>query len=141
MKCKKVQCPIHSIEPMVSNQNKAEANIRELKWMFMKEMTSKHVPEVLWDECLEWCALVRSHTALNIQELQGRTPMGMLTGDTPDISFLCEFGWYDWVWYITPADYDHGLRKKRLGRYSWNGPQWPQRSITSFPKDLPQPPG
>ena len=48
----------------------------------------------------------------------------MMTGDTSDISFLAEFGWYDWVWYWDlegePGLEGTGQRsmgKKRLGRY------------------------
>ena len=65
-------------------------------------MLETGAPEVLSDYCLEWCALVRSHTALNIRSLDGKTPATMMTGDTSDISFLVEFSWYDWVWYVTP---------------------------------------
>ncbi|GAX10696.1 hypothetical protein FisN_14Lu214 [Fistulifera solaris] len=41
--------------------------------------------------------------------LDGEVPQTLLTGDTADISHICEFGWYDWVWYISPQEH--------LGRY------------------------
>ncbi len=118
-KCRKAQCPIHPIEPHTPNQNMAESAIRELKRLYMKAMVQKGTPQVLWDHCIEWCALVRSHTALNIHSLEGETPMCKLTGETPDISFLSEFGWYDWVWYISPPEggKQPNSLKKRLGRY------------------------
>ena len=83
-----------------------------------------NAPEVLWDYCLEWCALVRSHTALNIKALNGQVPATRMTGDTADISHLAEFGFYDWVWFVDTKNSD-GLeqtgepskQKKRLGRY------------------------
>ena len=96
-KCRKAQCPIHPIEAYTPNANIAEGVIRELKRHYRRVMLETAAPEVLWDYCLEWCALVRSHTALNIPKLNGRTPATMMTGDTSDISFLAEFGWYDWV--------------------------------------------
>jgi hypothetical protein len=57
---------------------------------------------------------IRSHTALNIHSLDGDTPMTRLTGDTADISQLCEFGWYDPMWYI---EIKNALQTKRIGRY------------------------
>ena len=55
-------------------------------------MIDTGAPEVLWDYCLEWCALVRSHTALNIPVLDGQVPATRMTGDTADTSFLAKFG-------------------------------------------------
>ena len=71
---------------------------------------------MLWDYCLEWCALVGSHTALNIPALDGQVPATRMTGDTSDISFLAEFGWYDWVWFVSPHDKEQ-MGVKHLGRY------------------------
>ena len=118
-KCRRAQCTIQNTEPYIHNQMKADEAIRELRRMYTKKMTETGAPKVVWDECLKWCALVRSHTALNIFSLEGQTPIAKLTGETPDISFLAEFSFYDWVWYISPTSYgDHeDMRRKRLGRY------------------------
>jgi hypothetical protein len=40
---------------------------------------------------------------------------GRLTGDTPDISHLAEFGWYDWVWFLSPEDVR--MERRSRGRY------------------------
>jgi hypothetical protein len=96
------------------NQNLAESGIRELRRMYRKAMTATNSPHVLWDRCLYLMAEIRSHTALEIPELQGDTPYTRLTGDTCDISHLCEFRWYDTVWYIDPLD---KLENKKLGKY------------------------
>ena len=123
-KCRRAQCPIHPVEAYTPNVNLAEAVIRELKRHFRRVMIETGAPEVLWDYCLEWCALIRSHTALNIKQLNGQTPATRMTGDTSDISFLAEFGWYDWVWYVDqpgrPAQDGTGqpsMERKKLGRY------------------------
>jgi len=123
-KCKRAQCPMHPIEAYTPNANLAEAAIRELKRHYRRVMLETHAPEVLWDYCLEWCALVRSHTALNINSLDGQTPATKITGDTVDISHLAEFSWYDWVWYVDksgmPAQEDTlepTMQRKKLGRY------------------------
>ena len=52
-------------------------------------------------------------TASNAANLEGRTPLGTLTGKTPDISQYLDFAWYDWVWYKENA----GLDVPKLGRF------------------------
>ncbi|CAB9523530.1 expressed unknown protein [Seminavis robusta] len=64
-----------------------------------------------------FCGLTRSHTALPIRELDGQVPATLWTGDTADISHICEFGWYDWVWYLSPERQGESMERKRLGRY------------------------
>jgi hypothetical protein len=77
-------------------------------------MLSKNSPaECLWDLCLQYVAAVWSHTALAIRELDGKVPATRLTGDTPDISHLAEFGWYDWVWFLSAEDIK--MERKSLG--------------------------
>ena len=95
-------------------------------------MLDTGAPEVLWDYCLEWCALVRSHSALNLWSLKGQTPMTKMLGQTADISFLAEFGFYEWVWYLdqegvpgldatdpgtTQKARLNSMGRKKLGRY------------------------
>ena len=53
---------------------------------------------------------------MNIAELRGQVPATRITGDTADVSFLAEFGWYDWVWFVSPHDHTQ-VGKKHLGRY------------------------
>jgi hypothetical protein len=73
---------------------------------------------VLWDFCFELVSLIRSHTCLSLDQLDGKTPETKLLGDTSDISFLCEFSWYDYVWYHVPAAPE--MQNRQLGR--WLGP-------------------
>ena len=87
-------------------------------------MHETNAPEVLWDYCLEWCAQIRSHTAMNIRELEGQVPTTKITGDTSDISHLAEFGFYDWVWFVDTTQSDGleatgqpSMQNKRLGKY------------------------
>ena len=115
-KCQRAQCPIFPIEAYTPNANLAEDGIREAKRHYRRTMIDTGAPEVLWDYCFEWCCFVRSHSALNIADLEGQVPATKMTGDTTDISFLAEFGWYDWVWYISPHDSEE-IGIKKLGRY------------------------
>ena len=97
----------------------AESVIRELKRTYRYTMTAKDVPETLWDRCIEWCAKVRSLTALNMKVLNGEVPETRMTGDTADVSHMAEFGFYDTVWFVTPRGKDKAqdMRMKRLGKY------------------------
>ena len=106
---------LHPIEPHTPNANLCEAVIGELKRAYRRAMLASNAPQCLWDLCLQYVAAVRSHTALSIKELEGEVPATILTGDTPDISHIVEFGWYDWCWYISPEDVT--LLRKSLGRY------------------------
>jgi hypothetical protein len=87
------------VEAYTKNANLAEDAIRELKRTYRRTMIATNSPEVLWDKCLVYLALVRCHTALSIRSLDGEVPMTRLTADTADISHIAEFGWYDWVWF------------------------------------------
>ena len=116
-KLRRVGTALRPIEPYTYNQNKMEANIRELKRMFRRAMRRSGAPLILWDHCFELMAELRSHTAMDKFELEGKTPVEVLTGDTPDISHLVEFGWYDYVWYIDPPD---SIERRKIGR--WLGP-------------------
>ena len=107
-----------SIEAHTQEHNRAELAIRELKRGYRRQMRRANAPRVLWDHCLELQALIRSHTALDLYALNGDTPETNLTGNTPDISFLVEHAWYDWVWFLSPAAEDMEVRE--LGR--WLGP-------------------
>jgi hypothetical protein len=119
-KCQKHSVSLKPIEPHNPNQNLAEGSaIRELKRQYRKLRLKKNFPEVVWDYALEWIAQTRSHTALNIQALDGQVPMCKLTGDTPDISHLAEFGFWDWVWYWVPQPKgpETDMLTKSLGKY------------------------
>ena len=108
---------IHPIEAHTPNQNKAEANAREIKRMYRKAMRTSSAPLIYWDRCFELQCLIRSHTALSLPSLEGMSPEEKMTGDTPDISSLVEFGWWERVWYIEPTD---AHERRHLGR--WLGP-------------------
>jgi hypothetical protein len=91
---------VKPIEAYTHNQNMAESAIRELRRMYRKAMIATNSPHVVWDHCLTLMTEIRSNTCLDIHELEGDSPIEMLTGETLDISHLCEFRWYDTVWFI-----------------------------------------
>ena len=114
-KSRKAGSYLHPIEAYTPNHNRAESAVRELKSADRRNRRhSGSFPEY-WDHSMELSALIRSHTALDLYDLQGQTPEAHLTGDTPDISHLSEFGWWDFVWYINPKDATGEIRN--LGKY------------------------
>jgi hypothetical protein len=78
-------------------------------------MRATNAPKVLWDHCIELQALIQSHTALDLPELNGDVPETVISGDTADISHLCKFAWFDWVWFIHPTSDD--MENQCLGWY------------------------
>ena len=54
-----------------------------------------------------------SLTSNSTFNLDGRTPMEQITGETPDISEYLDFGFYDWIWYKDNA----GLGENKIGRW------------------------
>jgi hypothetical protein len=117
-KLQRYGCLLAPIEANTPNLNLAELSIREVKRLFRRFMRTLNAPAVLWDYCFELAALVRSHTCLGLDQLDGKPPETKLLGDTMDISFLSEFASYDYVWYhvLTAPE----MQNRLLGL--WLGP-------------------
>ena len=92
-------CPIDPVDPHSPWQNRAEGELREVKRTAKFWKWKRNSPKVLWDHTVKLASLVRSNTAHQIAKLKGEVPDTIMFGTTADISFLCEFGWYDWVIY------------------------------------------
>ena len=93
-----------------------EGGICELKRGSGRKMTKMKSPKVLLDDCLELEAYIRSNKALDIFELDGMTPKTNMSGETSDITTLCEFRWYQWV-YIRDTSVTFPGDNLVLGRY------------------------
>jgi hypothetical protein len=62
-------------------------------------------PKCLWDDCLELQVDINSFCVHDNHDLDGETPQAIITGETPDISLLAEFKFYQWVkWFDKNAD-------------------------------------
>ncbi|MGH7974084.1 MAG: hypothetical protein ACREBR_01060, partial [bacterium] len=104
-------------EPYTPWQNKAEREIQESKKTHRRLMNSYQVPQQLWDYCVKFAAELRSKTVH--PHLNGRSPYEILTGDTPDISHLMHFDFYQAVTYLEQA-VSFPEVKEKLGK--WLGP-------------------
>jgi hypothetical protein len=98
-------------------QNRAEAEIGELKKMTRRFLKKTRAPAELWCFAIEWVSRIRSLIAHDTMLLNARTPEERVTGRTPDISEYANFGWFDWVWYHDEVSFPEPnlLMKKWLG--------------------------
>ena len=103
----------HIIEAKSSNHNPAEGVIRELRRRWFMKMFQTYCPRALWNYGLPYVSKIMQFTASFASDLQGRTPLEALTGETPDISQYLDFGFYDRVWFREDA----GLGETKLGRF------------------------
>ena len=108
----------NNVNPVVTmphrpNHNPAEGVIRELRKRWYRGIFSTNCPRALWNYGLPHFAKLMQLTASNAAGLNGKTPLGVLLGETPDISQYLDFGWYNWVWYKENA----GLDVPKIGRF------------------------
>jgi hypothetical protein len=76
-------------------------------------MLKKKVPARLWDYGFAWVCEIENVSANLSKYADGRTPIEIITGDTPDISEYLDFEFYDWVLFRSNA----GLGEVELGRW------------------------
>ena len=63
-----------------------EREIKELKKEADYKLLRSREQKCLWDDCLELKAYIRSNTAHEINELDGKVPKMVMSGETSDIS-------------------------------------------------------
>ena len=104
-KCRDAGCHVHQTEPYSPWSDRAELAIRELKRKVRRVMIETGCPKRLWDDCLELQADINSFCVHDNHDLDGETPQAIITGETPDISSLAEFKFYQWVkWFDENAN-------------------------------------
>ena len=82
----------HVNETKWSNQNTVEVYIRELRRRWYRTMFRIYYPRALWSYGIPYVDKIMKITALFAADLQGRTPLEALTGETPDISKYLNLG-------------------------------------------------
>jgi hypothetical protein len=103
---------LHVSGPRLPKENPAEGVIREVRKKWFRLMHSKNIPKRLWDYGIQWVCEIQQRTTSSSMYSQGRTPIEIITGETPDISEYLDFGLYDWVLFKENA----GLGETKLGR-------------------------
>ncbi len=97
LKCKEATCYLWGTEPYSPWSNSTESEIRELKKGAARKLTLSGAPRRLWCFALEYESYVRSYTAHDIFQFDGRIPEMVVSGETADISPFCEYSFWDWV--------------------------------------------
>ena len=73
----------------------------------------KNIPDRLWDYGIDYVCKTESRTVNRSRYSDGRAPLDIITGETPDLSEYLDFGFYDWVTYRNIA----GLGVPEIGRW------------------------
>ena len=79
-----------------------------------RKLISSGAPKKLLDHCIELMDFIRSHTTHTAYELQGEVPETIMTGQTADISNICEYYWL--VMFLDKFTSSRDNRRT-LGRY------------------------
>lgn len=110
---RKYDIDYHVGRPYRPNENPAEGGIREIRRRFYRISQKYTVPPRLWCFQLEYVLDIMRVTVTSSKYAEGRTPLEIITGITPDISEYLDFPFYSWVWFRTNA----GLGIRTLGRW------------------------
>lgn len=105
--------PYHVSQPYTPRENPSEGSIREIKRRLYRIMHKNNIPWRLWDFIVSWVCETGCITVSSSPYAKGRTPIEILTGETPDITEYLDFGPYDWVTYKQNA----GLDEPKIGRW------------------------
>jgi hypothetical protein len=76
-------------------------------------MLKKKVPPRLLDYGFTWVCETDNVCAIMSRYADGRTPLEIITGETPNISEYMDFDFYDWVLYRSNA----GHREVEVARW------------------------
>ena len=95
--------------------NRAELYIGIIKEAVRRDMFESNCPLPFWDYCVERRAAIHNLTANGNFNLQGRNPFFSVTGEEGDISNLCQFSFYQWVYYREQKN-GFPIPKELLGR-------------------------
>lgn len=114
--CRKYRIKQEQTVPYCKWRNLAEASVRECKVGVRRATRRKGSPKRLWCYLVDWVCAIRRLTALDIKQLNGRSPTEDVLGSTPDISAYSMFDWYEPVWFYEP-EAKFPYEKKCLGMW------------------------
>ena len=72
------------------------------------------LPLVLWDYAAERRAAILSLTARDHFQLHGSNPYTETFVEEGDISYLCQFPWYEWVYFYDNSPRSHFPSQKDI---------------------------
>ena len=89
-----------------------ERYIGILKSVVRKDMYESDCPLKFWDYCVMWRVRVHNLTAKDWLALDGKNPYTATFGEESDISNICNFGFYELVYYWENTDRFPELKNK-----------------------------
>ena len=113
--CQQIGSTLRVLEERTQHANRAELYIGLLKESIRKDLRGTNAPLRLWCYCAERGSSIFTLTAKNLYQLQGMNPYSATLGDVGDISSLCQFGWYEWI-YFRQGKSSFPYLKEELGR-------------------------
>jgi hypothetical protein len=114
--CQFSSCTVKELEKGTPWANRAELHIGLSKAGMLRELKRSNCPMKLWCYLGEWFVKVNNCLARETYQLHNQTPHFKATGQITDISAICEFQWYEWVYFRDHAS-SFPYAKERLGRY------------------------
>lgn len=112
--CRKYNVKQTTTEPHHPQQNPAERQIQEVKKRTNMIMDRTGCPEEVWYLVVQYVVYLLNRTAT--EALKWKTPWEVAFGETPDISNLIQFEFWELVYYHNPAE-SFPDSKERLGRF------------------------
>ena len=112
--CDQVGTTLRILEVGTPWANRAELYIGLLKEAVRKDMRRSDSPMVLWDYCIQRRARIQNVVPRPLFQNDGLTPHAATFGVPADISNLCSFGWYEWVYFRDEGPFPKN--RESLGR-------------------------
>ena len=109
---KECQMKLKLLEEFTQWANLAERYIGILKSAVRKDMYKSNCPLRFWNYCVEWKVCVQNLTAKDRLALDGTNPYTATFGEESDISNICNFGFYELVYYWENTNSFPKLKKK-----------------------------
>ena len=113
--CHQVGTTLRVLERGSPWANRAELYIGLLKEAVRKDMRESHSPMVLWDYAIERRARIHNAVPRPLFQNNGLSPHAATFGSQGDISSICNFGWYEWIYY-RDKESSFPENKLKLGR-------------------------
>ena len=96
--CSQIGTTLRLLEQGTPWANKAELYIGIIKEDVRNDMREADSPIKLWDYCFERRVQINNLTVKPRFNLHGTNADTQLKNEVGDISNLCQYGWYDWVY-------------------------------------------
>ena len=103
--CHQIETTIHTLEAGTPWDNHSELYIGLFKEDVRRNLHTTNVSMVLWDYCMERQSKIHSAVPHQLFQNQEMTPHESTFGEHGDISNICNFGWYQWVYYRNPNSF------------------------------------